>query len=108
MFDALVLWSFCNEFGRKVIIIGADNSSQYHADNRQNNVLVLVGGPTDDINDRIGAAEKNFVINFSQEKTKFSLNLNYNGDEVICFKAGKKSISLKQMIRKPTLHISFV
>ena len=37
----------CDDVGSwNLIIFGADNSSSFHADNRQNNFLVLGEGPT--------------------------------------------------------------
>ena len=46
--------------------------------------------PTDDINGSIGAAEKKFSINFSKEKTKVYLSLQYNGDNSYLFFNWKK------------------
>ena len=58
-FDGKGPWSFDNDFSRNVVILGVDNSSSSHTDNRKNNFLVLSEGPTDGINDSTGAAEKN-------------------------------------------------
>ena len=46
----------------------------------KNKLLFLDEGATDDINDSVGIAEKNFSITFSKAKTKFWLILHYNGD----------------------------
>ena len=43
-----------------LITFYADRSRLSHADNSRNNILVLGTGPTNDINDSVGAAEKNF------------------------------------------------
>ena len=51
------------------------------SDNCKNIFLVLGVGPTDDINDSVGAAETNFNINFTEGNMKFSLSLLYSGDE---------------------------
>ena len=64
----------------KVVIFGLDNSSSFHTDNCNNNLLVLVEGDTFGINGSFGAPEKRFSINFSKAKTKFCLRLLYNGD----------------------------
>ena len=45
-FDSSGSQSFDNDEARNVIIIGVDNSSSSHADNRKNNFLVLGEGPT--------------------------------------------------------------
>ena len=47
-------WSFDNNIIRNVIIFGVDISSSSHADNRNNNFLVLDEGPTFRINGRFG------------------------------------------------------
>ena len=60
----------------------------------KNNFLVLREGPTDGINDRIGATEQKFGINFTKAKTKFYLSLHYNDDNSYLFINGKKFISL--------------
>ena len=43
---------------RNVVIFGVDYSSLSQTNNRKNNVLVLGKGPTQEINDSTGAAEK--------------------------------------------------
>ena len=64
-------WIFSNDFVRNVIIFGVDNSSLSHTNNRKYNFLVLGEGPTDGINDRTGAAERKFSINFSKANSTF-------------------------------------
>ena len=49
---------------RNVVIFGVDYSSLSQTNNRKNNVLVLGKGPTQEINDRNGAAEKKVVLIF--------------------------------------------
>ena len=81
-FDGLGSWSLG--------FFGVDNeSSSSHTDNRKNNFLILGEAHTDDINDSIGAAEKNFSINFSKPKTKCCLSLHYNHDNSYLFVKGK-------------------
>ena len=41
-FDSVGSWSFNNDTTINVIIFGVDNSSWSHADNLQNNCLILV------------------------------------------------------------------
>ena len=42
--------SFENDFARNNIIFGVDNSSSSHFDNRENNFLTLIEGPSYGIN----------------------------------------------------------
>ena len=50
---------------RNVVIFSVDYSSLSQTNNRKNNVLVLGKGPTQEINDTTGAAEKKFVLIFA-------------------------------------------
>ena len=74
------MWSFDKEYARNVVIFVVDHSSSSHTDNRQNDFLVSVEGPTSGINDSTGTAEKKSSINFSKANTKFCLILHYNDD----------------------------
>ena len=78
VFDTVILWGFCIDFSRNAIFLGVINSSSSHDDNCKNIFLALGKRLTDDINSSFIRAKKNFTINFSQTKTKFCLNLNYN------------------------------
>ena len=40
-FDSAGSWSFGNGFARNVIMLGVDNNSSSHSDNRKNNFLIL-------------------------------------------------------------------
>ena len=93
-FDSAGSWSFNNDFARDLIILGFDNSSSSHADNRKNKFLVLREG----VNGSFGSPEKKFSINFSKSNTKFCLNLHYNADnsylfEIFKFKADSKNVN---------------
>ena len=70
-FDGEGSWSFGNDFQVLIIV--------YHLVLiiKKNNFLVLGKGPTQEINDSTGAAEKEI----SKVNTKFCLSLHYNGDE---------------------------
>ena len=59
---------------------------------RNNKLLVLDDGPSDDVNGSVGTAEKKFSINFSKEKTKVSLSLHYNDDGSFLFFKRKRSL----------------
>ena len=73
---------FRNYFAVNAVIFGVHNSSLSHINNRKYNFLVLDEGPTDGINDKTGAAEKDFSINFSKAKTKSCLTSQYSGDDI--------------------------
>ena len=73
--------TFGNYFARNVVTFRVDNSSLSHTDNCKNNFWALVEGPTDDINDSVGTAEKKLSIKFIKTNTKFPLSLHSNGDE---------------------------
>ena len=57
---------------RNVVIFGVDYSSLSQTNNRKNNVLVLGKGPTQEINDTTGAAEKKIVLIFVQRIQNFA------------------------------------
>ena len=59
-FDREGLWTFGNDFARNVVIFGVNNNSSAHTSNRKSNFLVLGEGPTDDINNSTGTAEKKY------------------------------------------------
>ena len=65
-------WSFGDGFSRNDVIFGVDNSSSSHLGNYKNCSLVLGEGPTDNINDSVDHAEKNFDINFIKHKQNYS------------------------------------
>ena len=46
------------EFGKNVIIFGADMSSSVHFDNKKNNILIIGEGPTQRLDDTTLTAEK--------------------------------------------------
>ena len=60
-----------NDFVRNNIIFDVDNSSSSHSDNRKNNFLVLVEGPTYSINGSSGSPEKKFNIKFTEQIQNF-------------------------------------
>ena len=59
------------DFSENVLIFAFDNNSLSHVDNHKNNLIVLVEGLTDDINDSVGTAEKEISINFTKANTFF-------------------------------------
>ena len=53
-------------YGKNVIIFGADMSSWMHVDNKGKDILVLVEGPTQGLDDTTLTAEAEHPINFAQ------------------------------------------
>ena len=94
-FDSVDSWIFHIGIARKVIVIGVDNSSLFHADNCNNNFLVLGEGPTFRINGKFGSLEKKHSINFSKTNTKFCLSQHYNADNSYLFVNGKEIFKFK-------------
>ena len=58
-------------FGRNCIILGADMSSSSHANNKENNFLVLGKDFIQGINDTTIYTEKEYSINFTENNKKF-------------------------------------
>ena len=83
-----ILWSrfveVGNEFARNVLFFSVDNSSSSRTDNRKNNFLVLVKGPTNDINGSLGTGEKTFCINLVKQRQNFAQ---------FCFKVDNENVS---------------
>ena len=71
------------------LILGVDNSSSFHSDNRKINFLILGKGPTFGINGSLGSPEKKNSINFNETNTKICLSLHYNADNSCLFVNGK-------------------
>ena len=61
---------------------------------KKKDILILGKGPTQGLNHTL-AAEKMYSINFTKEKTKFCLNLHYNGRNSYLFANGTKIIKFK-------------
>ena len=55
--------------------------------------------PTDDIKGSVGTTEQKVSISFRKSKTKFSLSFHYSGNNSYLFVNGKKSISIKLIIK---------
>ena len=88
-------------YGVNVIIFGADLSSFVHANNRNNNILVLGKEFIQGINGTTIYAEKFYTPNFTVNGKKNCLSLHYNGDnsylfvnniEIVKFKAADSEI----------------
>ena len=84
-FDGEGEWYFSNNVAWNIVILGVDNSSSSHTDNRKNDFLVLDEGDTFGINGNFGTSEKLFIITFSKSKTKFCMSLHYKDDNSYFF-----------------------
>ena len=93
-FNGKGMWRFGNGFARNVVNFGFDNTSSSHSDS----ILVLGERPTEGISDSVRAASKRFRITFSKAKTKFSLSLHYNDDEIYLYVNETEIWKLRQMI----------
>ena len=88
-FNSTDWWSFDSDTARNVIILGVDNSSSSHADNRKSNFLISGKCRSIGINGSFGLPEKKFSINFSKGHTKFCLIWHYNSDNSYLLVNGK-------------------
>ena len=76
------------EFGNNVIIFGVDTSSSAHVDNKKKDILILGGGPTQELHGTIITAEKMYSVNFKCIHYNGANNyLFVNGTEIHKFKA---------------------
>ena len=105
-FDGNELWIFCNDFAGNVIVFGVNNSLSSHSDTCNNKFLVLGEGVTFAINGSFGALEKKLRTNFSKVKTKFCLQLHYNGDNSYMFVYGKEIYKSKADNKKANFPLS--
>ena len=78
-FDRKGGFSFCNGYGKNVIIFGANMNSSVHVDNKKKDILILGKGPTQGLDGTTLTAEKLYSINFTENNEKFCLSLHYNG-----------------------------
>ena len=81
-------FSFGNGLERNCIILGANMSSSSHANNKQNNILVLGKDFVQRINGTTIYAEKLHSINFTEKNKKFCLSLHYNAANIYLFVNG--------------------
>ena len=89
------------------VIFSDDNTSLSHNDNCQNNFLVLGGGVTYGIAS-FGSKQKQFSINFSKARTKFSQVYMIVVIIVTNFLMEKKSLSFKPILKMSTFRLNFV
>ena len=80
---------------QNVLILGFDESSLVHANNKANNIYVMGDLFVQGINDTKLYTEKVYSQNFSQASKKFVLSLHYNGDDSYLFVNGKQELKFK-------------
>ena len=71
--------------GKNVIISGDNMSSSVHIDNKNEDILILVEGPTQRLDYATLTAEAKYPINFTQPRKRFLLSLHYNGNNNFLF-----------------------
>ena len=81
-------------FGQNVIIFGTYMSSFANADNKKNDILILVKDPKQGVEHTL-STEKMYLINFIVTKKKFCLSLHYNGGNSYLFVDGTEIIRFK-------------
>ena len=59
-----------SEFGKIVIIFGADMSSLMHIDNNKKDILILGKGPNDALDDTTLTTGKEYLMNFIEQQNK--------------------------------------
>ena len=69
-------------------------SSTTKIDNKKKYILILVKGPTQELEHTL-SAEKIYSINFTEHNKKFCLSLYYNGSNSYLFVNGTEIIKLK-------------
>ena len=62
--------SYVNDFAKNAVISGVDNTSPSPTGNKKT-FLVLGEGPTEGINDSVGAAEKKLVLTLAKRRQSF-------------------------------------
>ena len=72
-------------FSKNVIVFGGGMNSSVHADNKQNNILILGKGPIDGLDDTTLTAEKDSSIDLATHNKKYFLSLHDNIAHIYIF-----------------------
>ena len=80
---------------KNVVIFGVGNSSSLHNDNNKKDILVLVEGPTQKLDNSKIISEAKYLINFSRTHEKFCLSHHYNGSNSYLFVNATKMYQFK-------------
>ena len=70
--------------GKNVIIFGADMSSSVDIDNKNKDILSLVDGSAQGLDDTTLTAGAIYRISFIKSNKRFVLSLQYKGSYLIC------------------------
>ena len=92
-FDARSQFLLSNGEWGKDVILGVDNSSSIHADNRKKYILVLGKGLTDGLDDATVTTKTKYSINII--KKKICLNVHSNGSNSFLYADGVKIYQFK-------------
>ena len=84
--------------GKKIIIFGIDMRSSGHVDDKKKDILILVIGPTQGLDNTTLTAEAKYSITFSRSNKKFCLSLHYNDSNSFYLLILQKRINSKQKI----------
>ena len=69
--------------GKNVVIFGADMSSAVHIDNKNKYFLILDERPTQGLDDTTLTSKSKYLVNFTQPRKMFVLNLHYNESNIL-------------------------
>ena len=83
---------------RNVLIFGSDMSFSSHANNKANDICVMVKDFIQGINDTTLYVEKEFHNNFTKLGVKFVLSLHFNGDNSYLLANGYQELKFKTKI----------
>ena len=70
-------------------------SSSLHIDKKNKDIWILVGGPTQGLDDITLMAEAKYFVNFTQPRKRFVLSLRYNGSNSFLFVNATKIYQFK-------------
>ena len=71
-------------------------SSSLHIDKKNKDIWILVGGPTQGLDDITLMAEAKYFVNFTQPRKRFVLSLRYNGSNSFLFVNATKIYQFKE------------
>ena len=64
---------------KNIIIFGVDNCSPVHIDDRNKNILVVVEGSTQSIDNATVTEDAKYTINCAESRKRFVLSVHFNG-----------------------------
>ena len=96
-YDLLSEFSFSDgSTGKNVIIFGVNMSSSVHINNKEKDILIILGvGPTQGLHDTVLTAKARYSVNFSRLHRTFCLNLHYIGSNSFLFVNATKIYQFK-------------